>query len=88
MRLTVDEIVKYAPYSQLPAFEEGFCDYEAKRWLNNGHTGLSARAYHLGFECALARSHAEGDVRASSSAAARSERPVAQERHLGPLSQQ
>jgi hypothetical protein len=57
MRLTTDEIVKYAPYNRLREFEEGYNDYEARRWLSNARTGLTARAYHLGFECAYARSH-------------------------------
>ena len=57
MRLTVDEIAKYAPYHRLREFDEGFDDYTAKRWLNNNYSGVTERAYFLGFECAHRRSH-------------------------------
>lgn len=65
IRLAADELLKYAPYNQLREFEEGYRDYEARRYLNNNYLGLAAKAYHLGFECAFIR--AQQDVAERSS---------------------
>lgn len=54
LKLTQDEIRRYAPYYTMLSFAEGFADYIAGRKLQE-HPGAFGRAYDRGAECAMRR---------------------------------
>ena len=54
LKLTPDEIERYAPYHTFPEFARGFSDYnECIRWA--WYDGVQAQAYDRGAECAMRR---------------------------------
>ena len=54
LKLTADEISRYAPYNRLKEFEEGYNDSSANQWPKQ-YRGLQAQAYDRGYEMARMR---------------------------------
>ncbi len=57
MELTREEIDRYDGYHKLPAFEQGFKDYEACGcdYSNHDADSVDGQAYDRGAECAMRR---------------------------------
>ena len=55
LKLTADEIRRYAPYNRLKEFEEGYNDYRANQWPKQYDRDLQAQAYDRGYEMARMR---------------------------------
>jgi hypothetical protein len=55
LKLTAEEIKRYAPYHLMDAFMNGFGDYESGKDESHLHEGIHGRAYDLGAECASRR---------------------------------
>jgi hypothetical protein len=54
LKLTADEIRRYAPYNRLKEFEEGYNDYRDNQWPKQ-YRDLQAQAYDRGYEMARMR---------------------------------
>lgn len=54
LKLTADELRRYAPYNRLKEFEEGYNDYRDNQWPKQ-YRGLQAQAYDRGYEMARMR---------------------------------
>lgn len=54
LKLTADEIRRYAPYHRLKEFEAGHNDCKANHWPKQ-YRGLQAQAYDRGYEMASMR---------------------------------
>ena len=60
VKLSPEEVQRYAPYHTVPEFWDGFDDYnEGHLQHDHGHSGLGGQAYDRGVECATRRMIAE-----------------------------
>lgn len=55
LKLTSEELDRYAPYHTFPQFNEGFYDYARGVNTNNLSDGVGAQAYDRGAEMAMRR---------------------------------
>jgi hypothetical protein len=62
MTLTQDDIERYAPYHTMPAFTDGYTDYNqgCMRTDWNSYTGADEQAYDRGAECAMRHAREAG----------------------------
>ena len=58
VKLTPEEIRRYAPYHTFPEFWDGFDDYNIGK-LKYELSGIAGQAYYRGVECATRRKIAE-----------------------------